>query len=1255
MNLRETDDQDSITLPADLTNTQRKFVHELSKQMGLKSKSYGKGEGRRVVISKVLSGGGMNSMMGSIDNNNSNNKKSKKKDGDEAAALPTEAEYKLVPRINVGKRGEEALKKHLSKFPPSAKEEAESRETGSSLLLKNNQDVAVVVDDDNMTGDKGDVIQEKTSLLALNDLIVPSQDDTSNYKPSAISMYNDWHQKQKAKHERMIQQRVQNYKQSQQQTKSHQKYQQMMKQRRNLPAFAYAQDICNILRIKRNQVVILTGDTGCGKSTQVPQFILDDPQIGPTCNILITQPRRISAISVAERVASERCEPAGQSVGYSVRLEGSSSKKTQLLFCTPGVLMKRLHPVDGGPMKVDGCDNFNRLAGYTHIIMDEIHERDKNTEFLMIALQELLDEREDLQLILMSATMPTRDLAEYWCGVGQRRLQQQKEKQEKEQQSMYESSGDNGENKDGQMTAPYSKSLDDDDWGDDGAAMPVEINIPGRTFPVQEFFLEDVLSMTGFVNEAGGDATDMAQMESDLLALMGGPPPKLSSTKGNGGNNGKVGTDSPMSLFQLENTLTCVMCNQSGFQSSEEFGTHVALCDGGGNASMLELEDRVKSVDVSSVMGFDVAAAAAASSSVPEGKEDTGGNADDVDGFLDIIVEDDMEDYDVDEEEELGIIGGKWDGESPFGTDTAAPSNKITLTDQEILTRYQSMYDDEATNYDLTLDLVRYVTKSSYGDGAILVFFSGWADISEFSMLLESTPPFNDRSQFVVYPLHSGIPSKEQRQVFIKPPNGMRKIILATNIAETSLTIEDVAFVIDTGRAKEKSYDPHMKTSTLQEAWISQASAKQRKGRAGRCKAGVCFHLFSRRRHGFMRPFVESELIRTPLEEICLQCKRLQLAPGGPDEPNGIPAFLSKAMTPPHSKSVTNALELLVELGAMDEETNELSDLGVCLSALSLEPRVGKMVIMSYLIGCAKASSSMAVAMSHKSPFAIPPPSMRKASDMAKIKLSDRSESDQITSLNVLRNRDILSKRGVGAISGWCRQNFLNFSSLNMISDLRKNVSRELENLGFPPCSQSGYHNRNGDFNPAFLQASICAGLYPNVAYRRQGDVNFSTMTNRKAKFHMSSINAVKSQPLSTKCQVAENQVEFVVFGELVKGKAMFTMENTTHLVSPLPLLLLCGQLHTRPIHFAAAESTSAATNKPPTKKAILSLDDWLVFLCEPETASALVVLRQRLDSAFSRITSDPNNFTDLPAVEKDAVETLSLVLNSSHNAAPMR
>ena len=244
---------------------------------------------------------------------------------------------------------------------------------------------------------------------------------------------------------------------------------------------------------------------------------------------------------------------------------------------------------------------------------------------------------------------------------------------------------------------------------------------------------------------------------------------------------------------------------------------------------------------------------------------------------------------------------------------------------------------------------------------------------------------------------------------------------------------------------------------------------------------------------------------------------------------------------------------------------------------------------------------------------------------------------------------------GTGSLIAWAKQNYLNLSSLNMISDLRKNISRDLESLGFPSPAVNGYHNRNGDFNPAFLQAAICAGLYPNIAYRRKGEMNFSTMSNKKAKIHLSSVNAVKTQPLSAKCQVAENDVEFVVFGELVKGKAMFTMENTTHLVSPLPLLLLCGRLHVRPIQFAPPKSSTTISTTSAIKKSILSVDEWLVFLCEPEIAAALVVMRRRLDSAFARITSDPSNYTELTAVEKDAVETLSMVLNSGHKATSKR
>ena len=680
LNLRETDNQDSYTMPPDLTNTQRKFVHELSKQLGLKSKSYGKGEERRVVISKILVGAGgmMNSMMGSISNQNE-----RRSDND----LPRAEDYKNVPKVDVGKSGEDALRRHLTRFPPTNCEQAESRETGSSMLMK---DDSTVQEHATLSG----VLSTPQENLPKEQIIRKDQPNTT--------------------HERTMQQRIHSHRIGQKEMKANSQYKQMMQQRMKLPAFAYATDICNIVRNKKNRVFILTGDTGCGKSTQVPQFLLDDPEIGPTCNIIVTQPRRISAISVAERVAQERCESAGNSVGFSVRLESSMSKKTQLLFVTPGVLMKKLHP-DGGDDTSGG--GRNGLGATNFIIMDEIHERDKNTEFLMIALQDLIEEREDLQLILMSATMPTRDLAEYWRGVGTRK-----------------------------------NEICDDEWGDDGVrdgAMPVEINIPGRTYPVQEYFLEDVLIMTGFVDDSK-EAPDLLQIDADLKSL-------LSATK-----QSPI-TSKSTSTQMLDSTLKCVICNKSSFANAEELGSHIAVCCGSGEESMTDLEDRIRGIS-----NFDSYV------SVPEVEDiAAGGGGDD----LYDIMENELEDYDEIDDE---VLVRKWDGKSPFVAE-ADPSSKLTLTEEESLMRYQTMYDDDEVNYDLLLELVRYIDKSSYGDGAILVFFSGWREISEFALLLETTPPFKDRAEYLIYPLHSGIPSKDQRKVFIKPSHGVRKIVLSTS------------------------------------------------------------------------------------------------------------------------------------------------------------------------------------------------------------------------------------------------------------------------------------------------------------------------------------------------------------------------------------------------------------------------------------------------------------------------------------------
>jgi ATP-dependent RNA helicase DHX36 len=275
-------------------------------------------------------------------------------------------------------------------------------------------------------------------------------------------------------------------------------------------------------------------------------------------------------------------------------------------------------------------------------------------------------------------------------------------------------------------------------------------------------------------------------------------------------------------------------------------------------------------------------------------------------------------------------------------------------------------------DHDLIVSLLSYIDSSSYGDGAVLIFLPGWHDISVLGQMLDSTSPFSNTSKFRIMQLHGGIPTNEQKMVFSKMPKGVRKIVLATNIAETSITIDDVAFVIDSGKAKEKGYDPHLGTSTLTTEWISQASVRQRQGRAGRTKAGVAFHLMSKRRHASLRPFLDSELLRTPLEELCLLAKRLGLANGGYDDFDGIPALMNKAIDAPHPLALKNAVGLLVEIGAMDDETNALTDLGWKLSGLSVAPRLGKALMFGMLFGVGRSAAAIAVATSTKDPFVLP-------------------------------------------------------------------------------------------------------------------------------------------------------------------------------------------------------------------------------------------------------------------------------------------
>ncbi len=163
-------------------------------------------------------------------------------------------------------------------------------------------------------------------------------------------------------------------------------------------------------------MTIISGETGSGKSTQSVQFVLDDLYsrgLGSAANIVVTQPRRISALGLADRVSEERCSPVGQEIGYTIRGESRSSIRTKITFVTTGVLLRRLQ-VSGGRIE----DVVASLADVSHVVLDEVHERSLDTDFLLTILRDVLRQRRDLKLILMSATLDSSTFSDYFVREG---------------------------------------------------------------------------------------------------------------------------------------------------------------------------------------------------------------------------------------------------------------------------------------------------------------------------------------------------------------------------------------------------------------------------------------------------------------------------------------------------------------------------------------------------------------------------------------------------------------------------------------------------------------------------------------------------------------------------------------------------------------------------------------------------------------------------------------------------------------------
>ncbi|CAJ0845483.1 539_t:CDS:10 [Entrophospora sp. SA101] len=542
--------------------------------------------------------------------------------------------------------------------------------------------------------------------------------------------------------------------------------------------------------------------------------------------------------------------------------------------------------------------------------------------------------------------------------------------------------------------------------------------------------------------------------------------------------------------------------------------------------------------------------------------------------------------------------------------------------------------DEYLINYDLIIIILKYICINSSGDnsenlninieskeempldGSILIFLPGMPEIRRLHDQLISERYFNDENKFLIYPLHSLISSENQGMVFEDAPNGVRKIILSTNIAETGITIPDVTIVIDTGKVNRVRYNESKKITNLQEMFISKANAKQRRGRAGRVKEGLCFHLFTKWRFEYkMSDYELPEIMRLPLQDLCLKIKVCGLG--------NISDVLSEALDKPNELAIQNAISTLQEVQALTSD-EKLTPLGTHLSHLPVDVHIGKMLLFGSIFKCLDPILTIASILSHKSPFSTPFGRESEA-DKAKSKFND-SNSDLLTMYKAyIKWREYYEKFGgfSNETRDFCHKNFLNIQNLMTIEDLKKQFLSLLVDIGFVRFEQNAdlkFLSRNNrklckmplNYNAqsnsySIINAAIVAGLYPKILYYNSKNKELITIINNDQKLvniHPSSINfhTIRTSSNST---IAS---KFFVYNTMIKTNKVYVRDTSAFDVI---------DLH--------------------EKKALI-LDKFIKLQCPAKTASLLKylrfqlnkILKYRIDYPAAELNSEQEQWLDL-------------------------
>jgi len=382
---------------------------------------------------------------------------------------------------------------------------------------------------------------------------------------------------------------------------------------------------------------------------------------------------------------------------------------------------------------------------------------------------------------------------------------------------------------------------------------------------------------------------------------------------------------------------------------------------------------------------------------------------------------------------------------------------------------------------------------STQGKGDILIFLTGQDEIDAAELqITETARKLGNRvKELIVCPIYANLPSELQAKIFEPTPPNARKVVLATNIAETSLTIDGIVYVIDPGYVKENVFNPTTGMSNLVVVPCSRASANQRSGRAGRVGPGKCFRLYTK--YAYMNEMDESttpEIQRTNLNSIVLLLKSL-----------GINQLLEfEFMDPPPTESLIGALNQLFALQALNHK-GELTKVGRQMAEFPTDPLLAKAVLAADKVGCVDEVLSIVAMLSEASALFFRPKDKKIHADSARNRFTVKEGGDHLTLLNIWNQWVDSDFSPV-----WSRENFLQQRSLTRARDVRDQLAKLCDRVEVSPSSC-------GASNIEPIKKALTAGFFPNAArLQRSGDSYRTVKNNATVYIHPSSV-LMKSDP----------------------------------------------------------------------------------------------------------------------------------------------